>query len=185
QFGRPLRRERSRYLAHPEHVAFRHVLLGDEAKRLLRHPDRPLGDRGPHRDRLVTHVHHAGAARLIHVRELHAGALPVCFQLSPSTAETSWGFTLPWARLRASSTCAIARTTLPVSSPDRACSRNRSSKPSSISVNPPRAWNGSCVSANAYRRTAPPFAAAANRSAASPPRSPRPSSARTLPMHPS
>src|SRR6184192_1449626 len=134
-----LRRERPRHLAHPEHVSLGHLLLGHEPKRLPRHPDRSFGDRGAHRDRLVAHVHHAGAARLVHVRQLHSGAVPALSQSPPSTAATSWGFTFPWARPRASSTCAIARTTVPVSPPDRACSRSRSSKPSSISVKPPRA----------------------------------------------
>src|SRR6266700_199942 len=181
QLRRALRRERPRHLAHPQHVALGHLLLGDEPKRFPRHPDRSLGDRGAHRDRLLAHVHHAGPARFVHMRELH----PAVPKSLPSTAATSCGFRLPWASVRASSTCAIARTTLPVSSPDRACSRSRSSRPSSISVNPPRAWNGCCPSANAYRRTGPAFTAAANRSAASPPRSCRSPSARTLPMLPS
>src|SRR6266571_3936286 len=144
-------------------------------------PAHRLGGGGAHRDRLLAHDHHAGPARFVHMRELH----PAVPKSLPSTAATSCGFRLPWASVRASSTCAIARTTLPVSSPDRACSRSWSSRPSSISVNPPRAWNDCCPSANAYRRTGPAFTAAANRSAASPPRSCRSPSARTLPMLPS
>src|SRR5437867_8765167 len=136
QLGRPLRRQRPRHLAHRQHVALRHLLLGHEPERLARHPDRAFRYRRAHRDGLVAHIHHARPARLVHMRQLHAGSPP---SSSANTAATSCGFTFPWARPRASSTRAIASTTFPVSAPTRACSRSRSSRPSSMPVNPPGA----------------------------------------------
>src|SRR5436190_13363569 len=136
QLGRPLRRQRPRHLAHRQHVALRHLLLGHEPERLARHPDRAFRYRRAHRDGLVAHIHHARPARLVHMRQLHAGSPP---SSSANTAATSCGFTFPWARPRASSTRAIASTSFSVWPPLRACSRSCSSKPSSMSVNPPRA----------------------------------------------
>src|SRR2546426_1200568 len=135
QLGRPLRRQRPRHLAHRQHVALGHLLIGHEPKRLARHPDRAFRHRRAHRDGLVAHIHHARPARLVHMRQLHAGSA----SSSANTAARSCGVTFPCARSRASSTRAIASTTFSVSPPLRACSRSCSSKPSSISVNPPRA----------------------------------------------
>src|SRR5438045_5384963 len=151
QLCRALRRERPRHLAHPQHVALGHLLLRDKPKRFPRHPDRSLRDRGAHRDRLLAHVHHAGPARFVQMRELH----PAVPKSLPSTAATSCGFRLPWASVRASSTRAIARTPLPVSPPDRACSRSPPSRPSSIPVIPSRALTGCLTIPNAYRLSAP------------------------------
>src|SRR5947199_5154119 len=138
QLGRPLRRQRARHLAYRQDVALGHLLIGHESERLARHPDRAFRHRRAHGDGLVAYVHHSRPARLVHMRQLHARSA----RSSANTAATSCGFTLPCARLRAASTCAIAVTTFSVSPPERACSRNCSSSPSSISVNPPRAWNG-------------------------------------------
>src|SRR6266478_2648240 len=76
QLGRPLRRQRSRHLAHRQHVAFGNLLIGHQPERLARHPDRAFRHRRAHRDGLVAHVHHACPACLVHVRQLHAGSPP-------------------------------------------------------------------------------------------------------------
>src|SRR5205807_1242360 len=136
QLGRPLRRQRSRHLAHRQHVALGHLLIGHEPERLARHPDRAFRHRRADCDGLVAHVHHPCPACFVHVRQLHAGSPP---SSSANTAARSCGFTFPCARSRASNTRAIASTTFSVSPPARACSRSCSSKPSSMSVNPPRA----------------------------------------------
>src|SRR2546428_126802 len=146
QFRRALRCERAGHLAHRQDVALGHRLIGHEPERLRRHPNRSFGHRGADGDGLVAYVHHPGAAGRVHVRQLH-GASPA--RSSARTAPTSWGFTLPWASPRASSTCAIASTTFSVSRPARASSRSWANRPSSMSVNPPRAWNGCWPSANA------------------------------------
>src|SRR6266853_399288 len=135
QLGRPLRRQRSRHLAHRQHVALGHLLIGHEPERLARHPDRPFCYRRAHRDGLIAYIHHPRTARLVHMRQLHVGSA----RSSANTAARSCGFTFPCARSRASNTRAIASTTFSVSPPVRARSRSCSSKPSSISVNPPRA----------------------------------------------
>src|SRR5216684_2435681 len=181
QLGRPLRRQRPRHLTHRQDVALGHLLLGHQPERFARHPDRAFRHRGAHRDGLVPNVHHARPARLVHMRQLHA----VSARSSANTAATSCGFTFPWARPRASRTWAIASTTFSVSPPARACSRNRSSRPSSMSVKPPRAWNGCRPSANPYRRTGPASTPARNRSAASAPLALPSPSARSLPIRPS
>src|SRR5216117_807840 len=146
QFRRALRCERAGHLAHRQDIALGHRLIGHEPERLRRHPNRSFGHRGADGDGLVAYVHHPGAAGRVHVRQLH-GASPA--RSSARTAPTSWGFTLPCARPRASSTCAIASTTFSVSRPARASSRSWANRPSSMSVNPPRAWNGCWPSANA------------------------------------
>src|SRR6266511_3563930 len=147
ELGRPLGRYRARHFAHGQHVPLRDRLIGHEAVRLARHPDRSLRHGGADRDRLVPHVHHPRPARLVHVRQLHACS-PAA-RSSASTAASSWGFTFPWANSRASNTRAIASTTFAACfpRPPRACSRNCSSNPSSRSLNPPRAWNGCCFRA--------------------------------------
>src|SRR5882724_7427429 len=181
QLGRPLRGQRPRHLAHRQHVALCHLLIGDEPERLTRHPDRAFRHRRSHRDGLVAHIHHPRPARFVHMRQLHAGSA----RSSANTAPTSCGFTFPCARPRASRTRAIASTTFSVSPPARACSRSRSSRPSSMSVNPPRAWKGCRPSANPYLRTGPASTAARNRSAPSAPFALPSPSARSLPMRPS
>src|SRR6266480_101632 len=144
QLGRPLRRQGARHLAHRQHVALGHLLFGHEPERLARHPDRPFRHCRADRDGLVAHVHHSRPARLVYMRQLHAGSV----RSSANTAATSCGFTFPCARPRTSSTRAMASTSFSDSPPARACSRNRSSNPSSMSVNPPRAWKGCRPSAN-------------------------------------
>src|SRR2546427_62316 len=138
QFRRALRRHRARDLAHRENVALDHRLLRHPAVGLGRHADRALRRRRADRDGLVADVHHASPACRVEMRQLHGGDP----RSSPRTAATSWGFTLPCASSRASSTRAMADTTFPESSPTRASLRNRASSSSSIAVNPPRAWNG-------------------------------------------
>src|SRR5712692_6621142 len=115
QLRRALRRERARHLADRQCVPLRHPALGDEPIRLGRHPDRPFGYRRADGDALLTHVHHAGAPRLVNVRQPHAGSAR-----SPArAAAASCGFTLPCAKPRASSTCAIAGTSFPTSPPEQ------------------------------------------------------------------
>src|SRR3990172_7302460 len=182
ELRRALRRQRARYLAHREHVPLGDRVVGEEAVRLARHPDRSLCHRRADGDGLVAHIHHPSPARLVHVRQLHAGSA----RSSASTAASSCGFTFPCASVRASSTLAIAATTLPVSPPARASSRKCWSSSSSISVNPPRAWNGCWRRAEPYRRADPPPTPPRNASASSPvPLAWAPTSAISLPMHPS
>src|SRR6267378_8185359 len=100
QLRRPLRRQRSRDLAHRQHVAFGNGLVGDETERVRRHPDRSPGHRGPGRNRLIAHVHHAGSAGRVHMTQLH----PASAKSSDRTAVRSWGFTFPCAISRAAST---------------------------------------------------------------------------------
>src|SRR5437899_5789124 len=76
QLGRPLRRQRSRHLAHRQHVALGHLLIGHEPERLARHPDRAFRHRRADCDGLVAHVHHPCPACFVHVRQLHAGSPP-------------------------------------------------------------------------------------------------------------
>src|SRR4029077_18792673 len=179
ELRRSLCRQGARHLAHRQDVALGDLLVRDASERLARHPDRPLGDRRAHRGGLPGDVHHPRAAGLVHMRQFHAVSPPA--KTPANTAARSCGFTFPCARPRASSTRAIAVTTVLVSRPARACSRKRSSNPSSIPVNPPRAWNGCCASAKASRGTGPPSTDCRNRPAKDPSASRRSLSARSLP----
>src|SRR2546430_15138059 len=121
----------------PRRAAHGAISLGE-------HRDAPPPYRRAGGDRFVRDAHHAGPARRIDMRKLHFSSA----SSSASTAVTSCGFTFPCANSRASSVWAIASTALAVSPPARACALSCSSSPSSIAVNPPRAWNGVWRSAN-------------------------------------
>src|SRR5205809_2032608 len=187
QVGCALRRQCPRHLAHGQHIALGDVLLRYQPERGVRHSDPALRDGGSDGNGLAAHIDHPCPTGLVHMRQLHRGAsspTPLPARSSTKTAATSCGFTFPCASARASSTWVIAATTVWVAPPLRACSRSSSSSPSSMLVNPPRAWNGCTPSANRYRPATPAFTAARNWCAASASPAPFPS-ARSLPMRPS